>query len=411
MGTWKKKKRIDLLPSAADRWTTCTASPQFIFDNWDRLPQEDRSFADPGNTAHEVAAAYLQNRKVNPANCPVPVEPEMNWHGWNYMEFVEELLQPGGKLLVEQRLPLFYAEGRNAVVDAAVINPSRLHIVDYKYGEGIIVSPVENLQAVIYAYSVVWHIRKTGNVFLPPMDDYRIEITIFQPRTRDGSPFHTWVTTWRDIRDKAEKIYDIADNIKLQSLFPENNLVFAPSEKACQWCPAKGFCEARQQELVKDLEMLAVIDDAPKPAGRVLTEKQLAAIVRHGNEIKRWIDDAQNFALQHMRAGGKIPGFKLVTSRGGNRFWSDPKKAAKYLLEDTMLRDDEIYTEPKVIGPAAVEKLLGKGKIPARAFNLIAKPPGQPVIAPEDDPREGCLIDGASEFSNLDQQTTSLEEF
>jgi len=79
--------------------------------------------------------------------------------------------------------------------------------------------------------------------------------------------------------------------------------------------------------------------------------------VKHGDHIKKWIDDAQEFALQHMRAGGKIPGFKLVTSRGGNRFWSDPKKVAKYLWEDTILQKEDIFSEPKLIGPAAVEKL------------------------------------------------------
>lgn len=409
---WKKQKRIDLVPSAAERWTTCTASPQFIFDNWDRLPEENRTFADPGNTAHEVAAAFLQNRKVNPNNCPVPVEPEMNWHGWNYMEFVESLVEPGGNILVEQRLPLFYAEGRNAVVDAAVINPTNLHIVDYKYGEGIIVDPTENLQATIYAYSVVWNTRKTGSVFLPPMDNFPIDVTIYQPRTRgEGEPYHTWQTTWGDIRDKANEIYLTANNILQRGLHQRGVLEFKPSEKACQWCPAKGFCEARQKELVKDLEMLTVIDDSPKPLSGVLTEKQLAAIVRHGDEIKKWIDDAQTFALQHMRAGGKIEGFKLVTSRGGNRFWSDPKKAAKYLQEDTILRSDEIFTEPKVVGPAVIEKLLGKGKIPGRAFNLIAKPPGQPIIAPEDDPRDECLIDGTKEFLDLDDQKSNLDQF
>jgi len=411
VSTWKKQKRIDLNPSSADRWTTCTASPQFILDNWDRLPEENRAFADPGNTAHEVAAAFLQNRKVNLAQCPVPVEPEMRWHGWNYMEFVESLIKPGGKLLVEQRLPLFYMDGRSAIVDAAVINQEGIHIVDYKYGEGIIVSPVENLQATIYAYSVVWNTRKSGNVFLPPMDGFPIHVTIYQPRTRgDGEPFHTWETTWGTIRNRANQIEDTACNILAPQDKKDLPIVFAPSEKACQWCPAKGFCEARQRELVKDFEELEILSPDRAPVlhrGGVLTEKQLAAIVRHGDEIKKWIDDAQAFALQHMRAGGKIEGFKLVTSRGGNRYWSDPVKAAKYLQEDTILRKEELFSEPKVVGPAAVEKLLGKGKIPARAFNLIAKPPGQPVIAPEDDPREACFIDGAKEFTNLD----SLDQF
>ncbi len=400
------------MPSAADRWLTCTASPQFIFDNWDRLPVEDRMFADPGNTAHEVAAAFLQNRKVDPKNCPVPVDAQMNWNGWNYMEFVEGLVAPGGKLFVEQRLPLFYNQKRNAVVDVAIVNPDHMHIVDYKYGEGIIVSPENNNQGIIYARCVTWNRLGHPHAFDKP-DDFPIFVTIYQPRTRDDKLFHTWETTWGEIKQKANDIAYIANGIYLAHHAGET-LEFKPSEKACQWCPAKGFCEARQRELVKDLEMLAVIDGTAKPVARVLTEKQLAAIVRHGDEIKRWIDDAQAFALQLMRSGGKIPGFKLVLSRGGNRHWTDPAKAAKYLLEDTILREDEIYTQPKPVSPKQIEDLLGKGKIPARAFKLIGKSPPQPVIAPEDDPRESALIDGAKEFVDLDLDqvsATNLDDY
>jgi len=152
----KRTKRLDLNPSSADRWTTCTASPQFIYDNWDRLPVEERTWADEGTTAHEVAAALLQDRNPDPKNCPVPVEKEMHGHAWDYAEYVAGLRKPGSKLMVERKLPLFYLEGRNAIIDAAVLNPDSLHIVDLKYGEGIIVSPEDNLQATIYAKTVVW---------------------------------------------------------------------------------------------------------------------------------------------------------------------------------------------------------------------------------------------------------------
>lgn len=395
------KPRIDLNPSSADRWTDCTASPKFIFDNWDKLPEQDRKFADEGTTAHEVAAALLQGRKINPQACPVPIKPEMNWHAWEYTEFIDELRERGGRIIVEQKLPLFYAKGRNAIVDAAVINPNNLHIVDYKYGEGIIVSPENNLQAIIYAKSVVW----SGKTFTPP-DDFPVSITIYQPRTRDEVPYHTWQTTWGEIASVSARLQRIAVKIGIES----PDLVFAPSEKACQWCPAKGFCQARQQELLKDLSMLATIDDSPKPDGRVLTTVQLAAIVEHGDHIIKWIKDAKAYALRFMKGGGVIPRHKLVLSRGGNRYWSNPELAAKYLLEDTILEEKEVY-ERKVIGPAGVEELIGKGKFPKRVYNLIAKPPGQPVIAPEDDPRPSALVDGAKEFADLDSGNYNLEDF
>lgn len=404
----KKIPRIDLNPSAADRWTTCTASPKFIFDNWDKIPPQDTSFSQEGTTAHEVAAAMLENRLPNEKDkylCPVPVTKEMRMHAFDYWEYTRELFDSVSHFpIVEQKFPLWYMLERNAKVDFVAWSQSGMHIVDYKYGEGIIVSPENNLQCAIYARAIVESEAKATKEY--PSYDWPIIIHIFQPRTREGESSNKWITTWGEIAKLTSKISETARDIFRSTdpyFDPSDYVDFAPSEKACQWCPAKGFCQARKISLTRDIEPLSVIDGKPLPVGQSLTETQLAAIVKHGDHIKKWIDDAQAFALQHMRAGHKIPGFKLVTSRGGNRFWSDPSKVAKYLLEDTILRKDEIYSEPKLIGPAAVEKLIGKGQFPKRVYNLIAKPPGQPIIAPEDDSRENALIDGSEEFVNLDQ--------
>lgn len=420
----KRKPRIDLNPSSADRWTTCTASPQYILANWERLPAEDRKFSDPGNTAHEVAAALLQNRPIDLTACPVPPTAEMHGHAFYYADFVESLRKPGSKLFVEQMLPLFYAESRNAIVDAAVINPDCLHIVDLKYGEGIIVSSENNLQATIYAKSVEWNWHKwgfpmtgVGSFACHHPDDFPVYISIYQPRTRDAAaPFHTWETTLGEIRERAKHIFRIATLIMrhaVDPLHPDNyaeKLEFAPSEKACQWCPAKGFCEARQLHLTKDLPQLAVIDGSAKPVANVLTDTQLAAIVEHGPQIKKWIDDASKYALSRLLSGGKIPGFKVVTSNGGHRKWTDEERAGKLLLAQTILRTDEIFTK-SLNSPAQIEKLIGKGKIPLQVFNLISKPPGWPTIAPENDPRPSCNIDAASEFENLDAPQFDLDQF
>ncbi len=363
------KPRIDLNPSSADRWTTCTASPKFIFDNWDKLPKdEDKPFADEGTTAHEVAAAMLEGRPVNPANCPTAVTGEMRQYAFDYWEYTQDLKELGNDCYVEAKFPLWYMPHRHARIDFGLIQNSGLHVVDYKYGEGLTVSPVENLQGAIYARSMVEH-RK-----LKLRNDLPVTIHIFQPRTREGETIKTWETTWGELFEFTKAVHNKAQAILVENIHPDSQatfgLQFAPSEKACQWCPAKGFCHARQAELVKALP-LAVIDDAPRPSGNTLSVTQLAAIVKHGEHIKKWIDDAQAFALQHMRAGGTIPGFKLALSRGGNRYWSNPVAAAKALLATTILREDEIYTEPKVQGPAAIEKLLGKGKFPAKVYQFL----------------------------------------
>ncbi len=120
----------------------------------------------------------------------------------------------------------------------------------------------------------------------------------------------------------------------------------------------------------------------------------------------KWIKDAQDYALTIMKAGTKLPGLKLVTGRGGHRYWTDQQQAAALLLSTTHLREEEVY-ERKLIGPAAAEKLLGKGKFKKDLTNLIGKPLGQPMIVPESDKRESCLLDGASEFQNLDQEPST----
>lgn len=392
-----RKKQIDLNPSAADRWTTCTASPKFIFDNWDKIPPQDTTFSQEGTTAHEVAAAMLQNREPNEKDkwlCPVPVTDEMRVHAFHYWDYIAGLAGDNRFTYVEEKFPLWYMEERNAKIDFAVIRNAGLHIVDYKYGEGIVVSPENNLQGAIYARSLIeTEFKQAG--WNDPRPEWPITIHIFQPRTRDGEASHKWVTDWKTIKD----LTDVLASHAAQEILTETNLVFAPSDKACQWCPAKDFCTARPQKLTKELPLAALFMSG---SGRVLTEVQLAAVVRHGDAIKKWIDDAQDFALQMMRSGKTIPGFKLVMSRGGNRYWVDEKKVAQYLLEDTILNEEEIWTEPKLVGPAAVEKLIGKGKFPRRVYDLIAKPPGQSVIAPEDDPRENCLKTGADDFVDLD---------
>lgn len=376
----KRLPRLDLNPSSADRWTTCTASPQFIMDNHDKIPQStDTVYNMAGTTAHEVAAAFLQNRQ--PGATPVPIDEDMLMHGWNYHEYVLSLREAGSRMLVEQKLPLWYMPARNCIVDAAVINPKSLHIVDYKYGEGVVVHPERSLQATIYAQTI-------GSGMLPfPPDDFPVFVHIYQPRGRAGEtgPGHVWETTWGEIASIAQEISFKSAEIQHTD---GSTLKFAPSDKACQWCPAKGFCTARQASLAEGFEVIESQSTPPAPA--VLSLEQRARIQHHAAAMKEWLDDVTAYNLERMRGGEKLPGFKLVLSRGGNRKWSDEKKAAELLVRDTVLKRSEVVEET-TIGPAAVEKLLGKNKLSADLTALITKPPGSPVIAPEGDKREAIM--------------------
>jgi len=391
--------RLDLMPSAAERWMVCSASPRFCLENSDLIPADTSTrFSKEGNSAHEVAAAFLQDREPNPENCPVPIDEDMRWHGWCYAEYVQGLRNSQrSQLIVEQKLPLWYYEGRHAIVDAAVVNPDSLHIVDYKYGEGIIVSPEENLQAVIYA-------RQIADPLKLPFG-WPVFLHIYQPRGRNAadSPFHFWQTTWGEIKrisdDIAANAYIIQSNNRVKGPMPD----FVASEKTCQWCPAKGFCPERRKQITSELSEFAVIEEpATLPSVRGITVEQLAAVLKHKDQIISWLADAEEYAMERMKAGHTIPGFKLVTGRSGNRYWIDPVAAVRLLTETTVLKREELVEE-KIISPAAVEKLIGKKKFPAVVSDLIAKPPGNAVIAAEDDEREPYLLKAEDEFSPVNE--------
>lgn len=389
--------RIDLNPSSASRWVTCTASPWFIVENADKLPPDDTRYNQEGTTAHEVAAALLEGREPNPRECPTPITPEMRSHAWDYMEYVQSL---NGQLFIEQKFPLWYNEGRNGRVDVAVLSPGHVHIVDYKYGQGVIVSPFENLQGAIYARSALRIVTAVqglnGDLLQAP-----ISIHIYQPRGRgaEDSPFHVWDTTWGEILSFTEQVTQAASAILAKS----PDLKFAPSEKACRFCPAKGFCTARTREFTAELTVLPPIKSGPLllPPATVITQEQLAAMVVHREAIKSWLEDGYDYALQFMKNGGALEGLKLVLGRQGNRYWTNPERAAKLLLESTHLRDNEVY-ETSLVSPGGVEKLLGKNKLTLDLLNLVARAEGKPTIAPAADKRpEYGGVNAALEFAEL----------
>lgn len=431
----RREPRLDLNPSSADRWTTCTASPRFILENWDAVPaSSDTVYNQEGTTAHSVAANTLLGTVILEPLLPTPVDADMLWHGWNYAEYVLSLKSsPESKVLVEQKLPLWYMRERNCIIDAAVINPDSLHVVDYKYGEGVVVSPVENLQAAIYGVVI-------GSMGQPLPTDFPVFIHIYQPRGRasEHGAEHVWETTWLDLCRLTEKVTQVSKGIQDGTEIP----MFAPSDKACQWCPAKGFCAERQKFLTADLEVIQdklilpfdknnPLDQAAAayigemladpheeiirrakelekmtssknldyfPPAQVLSDEQIGAILKHSDQIVKWLNGVEEYALARMREGHTYPGFKLVQSRGGNRYWADPKKAEAELLSHTVLKREEIIEE-SMVSPAQIEEKIGKARFKAFA-NLTAKNPGAPVVAPEGDKRP-ALENAASDFEAL----------
>lgn len=386
---------LSLQPSAAHRWLTCTASPGYIAEHEDKLPKEDSSYANEGTQAHDVAEKMLRGQDWS---CP----PDMAEHVKGYVERVranKATASETAELYIEARVPLFYMPGRNGRIDTAIIDKANNELIvrDLKYGQGVMVDAEGNEQQAIYAESLIRDVWKD----MP--GDATVRIIIDQPRARDGDTVKDWALTRAELSAFVSRIGAVA-----RKIIANEGVEFVCSDETCRFCPAAQgwrddegtlhFCPGKAKEALAGLEALP--EPVAAPAGLIipdpstLTQDQLRRIVDAEPQLVAFLESAKAFVFRTLDDGGSFPGYKLVEGKS-NRAWVDEGLAAKKLAP--FVGKENLYGEPKFITPAQAEKLLKKPlkEVTTRLRNaldqLIVKPEGKPVLAPESDPRPAIV--------------------
>lgn len=383
-----------LAPSAASRWSKCTASVRYIKDNQHRLPEDTGSvYANEGTEAHDWAEKVLRDPKLW-SKVPEKFVPHLKV----YTDHIDQIRATEvGEEFIEVQVPLFYSENDKGTCDFAFVTDDKVIIRDLKYGAGVRVEAVDNSQLAIYGLSLIFKLAE--DPLYDFTDDTVIDFGIVQPRFHGEEPIRTWVTTLGEMGDFIHKMSSIATSIWSDS----DDVVFAPSETACRWCPAKAFCEARIASLTEDvgvgIEALAALPDLTKDEKKLPAEERidvrtgldhelLVGVYAKRKEIKAWLDDIEEYLTERATAGAPIPGTKLVIGRQGNRTWTDPERADQLLRRK--LSAEERYTR-KLISPAQAEAALDLKNQSSRFKNLfdsvVNRAEGQPVLALETDPR------------------------
>lgn len=376
-------------PSAAGRWLKCTASPGYIEREKDNIPpEEEKIWSVEGTEAHDLAAEVLRGKPTPKADA------SMLRHVEGYVSFAKSKLGMLDRLLVEEKIPLFYMPHRNGVVDAASIGES-VHIVDLKYGEGLSVEAEGNSQMAIYLRSLIEDLRAKGLDF--PLST-PVSMSIYQPRARDGRIVRAWETTLQELIGFTNGIRDVAAKIQANP----NGGDFFPSTDVCRFCDARKICVARAQDLygvmppaIQDLSPIAKPADVSLyPHPTALTPEQISEIVAVKTDFIKWLEDVHALAKDMLKDGRAVPGWKLVPGRNV-RAWSDEDAAARAL--NNRFPKHQIYTR-KLVSPAQAEALLKDIEVSSRLRNkinaLIVKSEGGPVLAPDSDPRTEILSIG-----------------
>lgn len=251
-----------LSPSSGERWINCTKSFDLIESLG--LPEPKAGFAaEEGTLAHSVLeneARYRlgwdgptrykgqkdelirESRRITGRNS----YKEMQEYAQQHLDLIfhltrREFLKKEYEGLVWLETRVFPGiKGCFGTADTIVALDDELHVIDYKYGRGVPVSPVENSQLKLYglgayeALKMFWEFKT-------------VTLHIVQPRINNVTDWETPLEdllSWRE--DAVRPAVDSINN---------HTGVFAPSEKACMWCPAKVFCSARAQSVWEDVKI------------------------------------------------------------------------------------------------------------------------------------------------------------
>ncbi len=364
-----------LSASSSHRWLHCPPSAR-LCEGYD---DKGSNFAAEGTDAHALCEYKLRTALGMEAKDPTEdlswYDAEMEESATGYAAFVMELVEDAGKtcpdpvVLIEQRLDYsrYVAEGFGTG-DCVIIADGTLHIVDFKYGRGILVEAEDNPQMMLYALGAL-------ELFDCLYDIDTVSMTIFQPRRGNVSTYTL---------PKAD-LYEWADTV----LAPTAELAWSGEGEYhcgewCQFCKAKADCRERANANME----LARYEFKQPP---LLTDEEVEDILGRIDEFIAWASDIRDYALQAAISGKHWTGYKLVEGRS-NRKYTDERavvaavRAAGY----------DPY-EHKVLGVTAMTTMLGKKQFNDILGGLVTKPQGKPTLVPDSDKRP-AMTNIISEF-------------
>ena len=241
---------------------------------------------------------------------------------------------------------------------------NRALVLDWKFGDGVMVEVEENPQLMFYAAAAM----RTKEAQWAFEGATEIEMVIVQP-----PEVRRWVTTPERI---AAFELELVQAVK-QAMKPDAQLAVGDH---CRWCAAKPICP----------KMTGAVDRALKVQIDALPAAQISTYLKNADMLEDWIKDLRSLALQMLESGAKLPEYKLVAKRA-IRSWSDEEKA-KVALFAYGLTESEVM-ESSVVSPAKAEKALKKRKLGLPEDLVVAISSGN-TLASVDDPRPEVMLLG-----------------
>lgn len=366
-----------LSPSGASRWMNCPGS----IEASKQYPSTSSIYADEGTFAHELASESLIYEwpaahmiGVRSPCGRFTVDAEMAKHVQTYLDVVDNLANGADWRYVEHRVTLFRDLWGTA--DAVIVGGDTWHVVDLKYGQGVLVDVEDNPQLMIYALAALKTLKRDHGV---PKD---IWVHIVQPRHPQGGHTSQRWPVKKLLRWKADVLIPAVRAAR-------RGTKRLAAGHWCKFCPAGPSCPEIHRAAMQTAASV-FSDVPPEVRGPVrpedLTPDQLGQILALLPTVEEWIKHLRANALDRMLGGQPVPGMKLVKT-SPHRRWADPDEALETLAKIVDRKD--IMTPSTLKSPAQIEKLLG-ADAKVVLSSLVETPEGRLTLAPESDRRKAA---------------------
>jgi hypothetical protein len=222
-------------------------------------------------------------------------------------------------------------------LDLQIVIPFQaLIIIDHKYGKGVKVNVVDNLQLLGYALGAWLALSEIQRETIE-----EIHLVVNQPRHYAGPDVQTWVIGperlaefHRELLNGTQRIID-----KDYTLNPGS---------WCRWCPAHRalICEADKNYSLSLVPSAAndfkSLQDTPKlPPAKALTNEQLGAIVCKRKPFYAYMESCENEALDRELANpGCIPGVGSKPKRSNRKIFDEEAVKSFFYRNDF---EDDFY--------------------------------------------------------------------
>ena len=386
-----------LSPSGAKKWLTCSASLACERD----IPNTSGKAAVTGTACHTIAEVHLNQyikgtalplerevgayvldegkgpikALISPMKGAVLITVDMIEQVRKYTDYCKAIIDVATYAKLEMRVNLtevlhpgyegvetFGTADLVAVQELANTDEHMLIIGDLKTGRHR-VEAKENKQLMLYALGVYRRLKRRYDITT-------VRLVIFQPYAGGASEWDISVEGLELFAKFAQKRALLALDAYSRGKKNLKASDFKPSVDGCQWCRFSEQCAARTKTvnsvLAEELE-----DDFALE----LTPEQLVVEYEKLPLLRQHIDKVEKAMAAALHSGKKVPGYKLVEGRPGNRAWKDAEKVAE--LYGDKLTKEVLMTPTEAVKVVPEEELK----------DFITRKPGAPCVATADDKR------------------------